>query len=259
MDKMSKKIVMLCSDCFSTVTLYNYLKKDFVIDKIILEEPMRGMALAKRRIKKLGWIKVAGQVLFSVMIVPLLKMASNSRVRQIKKQYAFDETPLPIDKKVYFGSVNEEACLNFFKQENPDLVIVNGTRIISKKILEATSATFINMHTGITPAYRGVHGGYWAMVQNDKENCGVTIHLVDKGIDTGGILYQGIIPVQSNDNYYTYPFIQFGEGFPLIRKGLQDVLNNKMVIKKTDDRKSALWYHPTIWQYLYLRIFKGKK
>ena len=42
------------------------------------------------------------------------------------------------------------------------------------------------MHAGITPQYRGVHGGYWAVVNNDPEHCGVTIHFVDKGIDTGG-------------------------------------------------------------------------
>lgn len=256
---MNKKIVMLCSDCFSTVTLYNYVSRYHSIDRVITEEPMRGMALAKRRIKKMGFLKVAGQIMFSVAIVPLIRMWSRKRLKEINEIYGFDETPVPLEKKVHFSTVNDEESIALLKELNPDIVIVNGTRIISKKVLESTGAVFINMHTGITPKYRGVHGGYWAVVNNDAENCGVTIHLVDKGIDTGDILYQSVIPVTSKDNYYTYPFLQFGEGIPLIKKTVDDIAVNKLTVAQSRTAESALWTHPTVWQYLYLRIVKGKK
>ncbi len=256
---MDKKIVMLCSDCFSTVTLYNYISRYHTIEKIITEEPMRGMALAKRRIKKLGFFRVTGQIMFSVMVVPFIRLFSKERVRQLIAQYQFDETPVPAEKKIHFSSVNDEDCIALLKEINPDVVIVNGTRIISKKVLESTKAVFINMHTGITPKYRGVHGGYWAVANNDIANCGVTIHLVDKGIDTGGILYQASIQVTSDDNYSTYPYLQFGEGIPLMYKAVEDILHNRINVVQSRTAESALWYHPGIWKYLYLRIFKGKK
>lgn len=142
---------------------------------------------------------------------------------------------------------------------NPDIVLVNGTRIISSKVLGSTNAVFINMHTGITPKYRGVHGGYWALANNDKENCGVTIHIVDKGVDTGGILYQTTIPLTAKDNFITYPYLQFGEGLPLMKKAIDDIAINKVVVMKPETTESKLWYHPTIWQYLFKRILKGKK
>jgi methionyl-tRNA formyltransferase len=44
------------------------------------------------------------------------------------------------------------------------------------------------VHAGITPRYRGTHGGYWVLLNNDPGHCGVTIHLVDPGIDTGSIV-----------------------------------------------------------------------
>jgi hypothetical protein len=44
-------------------------------------------------------------------------------------------------------------------------------------------ALFINTHTGITLQYR-VHGAYWVLVSNDKENCGVIVDKLDQGIDT---------------------------------------------------------------------------
>jgi methionyl-tRNA formyltransferase len=250
---------MLCSDCFSTVTLYNYISRYHTIDKVITEEPMRGLALVRRRLKRLGIIRVTGQVLFSAIIVPCIRALSKNRIKQIKKKYKFDETPIPAQKKAHFTSVNDEGCMVLLKQLNPDVVIVNGTRIISKKILDSTKAIFINMHTGITPKYRGVHGGYWAVVNNDFANCGVTVHLVDKGIDTGGVLYQSLITIARKDNYVTYPYLQFGEGIPLMYKAVEDIINNKITVVESLSNESALWYHPTIWQYLYLRIFKAKK
>src|SRR5690606_24425483 len=90
-------------------------------------------------------------------------------------------------------SVNATQCIDLVQKIEPDIVVVNGTRIISKKVLDAVPVSFINTHVGITPKYRGVHGAYWALACGDTDNCGVTVHLVDKGIDTGGILKQAVI------------------------------------------------------------------
>ena len=114
------------------------------------------------------------------------------------------------------------------------------------------------MHVGITPKYRGVHGGYWALVKNDSENCGVTIHFVDAGIDTGEVIFQQRITVTNKDNFVTYPLLQLSEGIPYMKKALQDIIKGQIVTKK-NPQESFLWYHPTIWQYLYHRVINGKK
>ena len=256
---MNKRIVMLCSDCFSTTALYNYISRFYPIQNVIIENPLRGSVLAKKRLKKLGFIKVAGQVLFSIAIVNFLKLSSKKRVKEIKRFFNVDESVIPDTKKINIFSVNDEKCITILKEINPDIVLVNGTRIISKRLLENSNAYFINMHAGITPMYRGVHGGYWAMVNKDSEHCGVTIHLVDKGIDTGKILYQSKITVNRQDNFFTYPFLQFGEGIPLVKKVIDDISENNLKPKTISGTFSKLWYHPTIWQYLYYRIFKKIK
>jgi folate-dependent phosphoribosylglycinamide formyltransferase PurN len=256
---MSKKIILLCSDCFSTVAEYNYLKKYFNFDALIVEQPVGKKQLIKRRIKKLGFFKVAGQVLFSLLIVPVLNKTSGKRIAAIKKLYKFDETPLDKTKIINVSSVNDIKCIDELKRLSPDIVIVNGTRIISKNVLDAVKAVFINMHTGITPQYRGVHGGYWAMVNNDAAHFGVTVHLVDKGIDTGNILYQATAAPCSKDNFITYPFLQFGEGIPLVKKAIDDVIQNKLNPMPYVSTNSKLWSHPSLWQYLSNRIFRSIK
>lgn len=256
---MNKKIILLCTECYSTTALYNYLDKDYPIAALITEEPLRGMALAKRRFKRLGFFRVCGQIAFSLLIVPLLNLFSKKRIQEIKKFYSFDLSSIPKEKFTHFQTVNEEGCILLLEKMKPDIVIVNGTRIISKKLLDRCNAVFINIHAGITPQYRGVHGGYWAVVNNDPEHCGVTIHLVDKGIDTGGVLYQNKLALNHQDNFTTYPYLQLGEGLPLLKKAVEDVVYGKLKPEITSTALSNLWYHPTIWQYLYYWLFKNKK
>ena len=138
-------------------------------------------------------------------------------------------------------------------------MVVNGTRIISEKVLNAVNSFFINTHTGITPKYRGVHGAYWALTQDDMENCGVTVHLVDKGIDTGDILYQTTIKITEEDNFNTYPYLQVLEAIPLMLKALDDIIKGTVKIISRKDLESKLWTHPTIFEYLQYRMTKGIK
>jgi methionyl-tRNA formyltransferase len=117
---------------------------------------------------------------------------------------------------------------------------------------------FINTHAGITPKYRGVHGGYWALVNGAAGDCGVTIHFVDKGIDTGQVISQHLIKPGSSDNFTTYPLLQLGTALPELVKAIRAVLDGKLQGMKATG-ESRLWHHPTIWSYFYFRFFKGVK
>jgi methionyl-tRNA formyltransferase len=138
------------------------------------------------------------------------------------------------------------------------VVVVNGTRIISKHILESCNAVFINTHAGITPRYRGTHGGYWALTENNLANCGVTVHLVDPGIDTGSILGQATFEPVESSNFTTYPYMQLAKGLPLLAKAVDDVLHGCLKPLKREDLDSKLWHHPTAWGYLFHRWFGSK-
>jgi folate-dependent phosphoribosylglycinamide formyltransferase PurN len=252
-----EKIVILAGDTDTSRIMFNGLKNDFNIIKVIQEKPESTMIFMGRRIKRLGWVKVIGQISF-MLFNKLFKKTSNWRIEQIKQTFNLDSNNYPEDILEEVESVNSKKVIQKLKNIHPDVVIVNGTRIISEKMLKAISAPFINTHTGITPKYRGVHGGYWALAQQDPENCGVTIHLVDRGIDTGGILYQAKIKPDSKDNFNTYPYLQYAKAIPLMRKAIADILKNRIAVH-SNQLDSQLWYHPTIFEYLKYRIFGGIK
>ncbi len=249
---------MLAGKGTATTYMYNGLKNDFEILKVVVEEPVARKQFIKRRIKNLGIWKVFGQLLFQVGYVPILTKFSQGRITQLIEETGLSDQAIPEAKILSVNSINAKASLELLKELQPDILIVQGTRIISKKILNSVNGVFINTHAGITPKYRGVHGGYWAMANKDAEHCGVTVHLVDPGIDTGGILFQDTIDVTSKDNFATYTYHQAAVGIALMKKALtaasRDILGTIQ-----GPKESKLYYHPTLWKYLYLRIFKGVK
>lgn len=256
MDK--KKLVMLAGKGASTNILYNSLKEEYEILAILLEEPVPVIQFLKKRIKKLGAGKVAGQILFQLSIAKYLQWSSLRRRKEILQNFGLDESPLPVKEIIHLKSINDSETVSILQKLKPDLVVVNGTRIISENILNSIPVNFLNIHAGITPKYRNVHGAYWANVNNDLENCGVTVHLVDKGIDTGKIIYQGKIEITNKDNFSTYPLLQLGEGIIFLKKAIRDIFKDDVVFF-TNNSESKLWHHPTFWQYLYHRIVHNKK
>jgi hypothetical protein len=71
-----RKLILLARNGASTRILYKSLKNDFEIGAIIVEKPVSAKEFIKKRVKKLGLAKVAGQVLFQFSIAPILRLIS---------------------------------------------------------------------------------------------------------------------------------------------------------------------------------------
>jgi folate-dependent phosphoribosylglycinamide formyltransferase PurN len=245
------KIVLLAGNSKSTFYLYNKLNKTYPVDYVLIEQQESIFKLIKARVKKFGLIKVINQLLFQTIIVFLLHLFSRSRIQKIKTEFELVGDIIPADKLIYIKSVNSAECLKYLLEIQPDLIIVNGTRIIRKEILHNISSLFINIHVGITPEYRGVHGAYWALVNHDLKNCGVTVHKVDEGIDTGDLILQHTIKVTNKDNFITYPYLQIGIGINLIENTIKQLQNNTLKFYKKEMVKSSLYTHPTLTEYIF--------
>ena len=73
--------------------------------------------------------------------------------------------------------------------EKFDLIICFGYRkIIKKKILSKVKRPILNLHPSYLPFNRGAYPNYFSFYYNTKK--GVTIHEIDKNLDTGPIIFQ---------------------------------------------------------------------
>ena len=255
----NKKIVLLAGEGQSTNIVFNSVNKKFGVYLTIIEEKENTKLFLKRRIKKLGFFTVIGQIFFQIFIAIPLALLSRKRQSEIIHKKLLDITDIPSEKITNVTSVNSKTTIKLLLDINPDIIVVNGTRIISKKVLSVVNCKFINIHAGITPKYRGVHGTYWALVNNDLENSGVTVHFVDEGIDTGNIIDQITVFPTKKDNFSTYPLLQLSEGIKMLNKALENFYEKKLIAKHGKEMQSALWYHPTLWKYIFYRIVKGIK
>lgn len=254
--EQSLKIILLGGTDDATRIVYHALN-DFQWDIIpVIELPPSRKKMLRSRLKRLGWVTVLGQLLFQTAGTAFLRWESRRRRAEIHHSLQLDSRPIPNYYRV--TSVNDEQTRILLQEIQPDIVIVNGTRIIGRKTLHATEAPFVNTHVGITPKYRGVHGGYWALVNGDSINCGVTVHLLDEGIDTGNILYQAKVTPTNTDNFATYPLLQLAGGIKLLHQVLLDMESGGLT-PRSSAGESKLYYHPTLGQYLYYRWFKGVK
>jgi folate-dependent phosphoribosylglycinamide formyltransferase PurN len=255
----AKKIILLGRADKQTAILYHSLASEFLITGVVVENGESRLEFVKRRVKRLGWQKTMGQVAFRLLLMPYLRATSRGRVREIIRESGLDASPIPKNKLIKVRSVNADETIKALQDLKPDVIIVSGTRIISARVLSSTTAVFINMHAGITPMYRGAHGGYWALVQKDRDACGVTVHEVDAGIDTGRILGQVRIAPNGRDNFATYGFLQIASGLTLLKKAVCEACEGQLQPAPAPTGKSHLWTHPTLAEYVYHRVRSGVK
>jgi methionyl-tRNA formyltransferase len=73
--------------------------------------------------------------------------------------------------------------------DEANAVIVFGSSYVREPLITKLIAKkSINIHTGISPQYRGVDCNFWALFDNNPQFVGATIHFLDRGLDSGDIL-----------------------------------------------------------------------
>jgi len=251
------RIVLLAGPGEATNIVYHYLAERFADVVVVMERPVSRITLARRRARRLGWATVAGQVAFITVVMPVLRRSSRRRVRDILTGSGLEVGDIPSVRPVV--SVNDRATPLLLRELAPAVVVINGTRIIADSTLSAVSCPFINIHAGITPRYRGVHGGYWALAEGRPDLAGTTVHLVDTGIDTGGVLARAYFDATPADSIATYPYRHLADGLPLLAEQVGRVLSGEVLQGEPAGHaphgdESRLRWHPTMWGYVWTRL-----
>lgn len=77
----------------------------------------------------------------------------------------------------------------------PDLIVTAAYgRLLPASILGIPPLGCLNVHASLLPAYRGAAPIQWSIIRGERET-GVTIMLMDEGMDTGDILLQRSVPI----------------------------------------------------------------
>ena len=86
--------------------------------------------------------------------------------------------------------VKDQSFLEIFHELNPEMVVVAAFgQILPKDIIDFPPLKCLNIHPSLLPKYRGAAPINWAIIRGETKT-GVTIMLMDEGMDSGDILLQ---------------------------------------------------------------------
>ena len=186
--------------------------------------------------------------------------------------YNSDQTSL-IDK-IKFHKKNwsvkqtqKKIDINTAKKFN-SIISFGYRHIIDQNIIDNLKYPIINLHISFLPYNRGAHPNFWSFAKNTPS--GITIHQVDRGIDTGKIIYQKQIDFELLKNKQTLTFsktynVLKNEIENLFLDNIDDIINQeinstKQIGKGSYHNKKDLPKLLKTWeQNIYQTVLKYKK
>lgn len=97
----------------------------------------------------------------------------------------------------------EEEITAAIQQYQPNIgIMMTFPYLLPKAVLQLPPKGFINFHYGLLPQCRGPQPILRHLLNNDTHT-GITVHVVDEGVDTGGIIIQEKITIDDSDTYGT--------------------------------------------------------
>jgi phosphoribosylglycinamide formyltransferase-1 len=99
------------------------------------------------------------------------------------------------DRRAFDAALVEEL-----RSRGVEIVVLAGfMRLITEVLLDAFPWRIVNVHPALLPAFPGVHAQKQALDYGVRI-AGCTVHLVDRGTDTGPIIAQAAVPILEGDD-----------------------------------------------------------
>jgi methionyl-tRNA formyltransferase len=219
------------------------LRTIWSLDRIKGELTRDGVRLLQKVNKKL----IVGESVYDreaqPTIVDLARQVSlpGKNLRDLADQY---QIPLLTVK-----DHNEKKAEEALKSVAPDAIIFTGGGLIRKNILDIPKIGVVNCHSGILPEYRGMDVVEWPILTDPRSlKMGLTLHLMEKGVDTGPILLQRTIEPKAGDSFSSYRTRLEPAMVDIMLEGIRG-LRDKIVAYRLQEKTSGKQYfvmHPRI-------------
>ncbi len=217
---MSKRIAILTRYGFSGPYVANKIlenKKDLV--GIVIESAKNSTCnKAKPEKKKMSFLQKVKAWGISYLVNAVFTKAFRSKyeLRHILGWFLERITSRSKERKFFFfrdivkryktpvylmDDLNSQDSVDLLKNLSPDIIIICGTSILQRHVLETARLAAINIHSSMLPKYRGSKAEFWTIYNNDLDHLGVTIHFATKALDAGDIILQEKVYIEPKDNF----------------------------------------------------------
>lgn len=164
------------------------------------------------------------------------------------------------------SNVNDPYAVAFVRDHAPDVVCVNGTNLLRAPMLDLIPEIplgIVNLHTGLSPYARGGNCNLFMLLEGRPELVGVTIHHIDRGIDSGDIVRTARPELSPTDTFETIRTLVWRLGIDLLVESIADLAAGRArrVKQWTDGtlflRRTGYRYSPRVRVRANRRLRKG--
>jgi methionyl-tRNA formyltransferase len=143
----------------------------------------------------------------------------------------------------YTRGTNSKMTLNSLKTLSPDLLILGQTGIIKKALLDIPTIGTLNAHPGILPFYRGVDCARWAIINNEFNKVGATVHWVNEGVDTGNIIAREYYSFSGNETMEMLSKHLYDLSISLLIKVILGIQDGTIPVGEAQSKADGIQYY----------------
>jgi methionyl-tRNA formyltransferase len=150
----------------------------------------------------------------------ILLLSNNDNVKLLKDR---------LDKDYEVVLYHDKITSEYINKLNPDIVIsYNYSHIVKEDVIDLLGDRIINLHCSLLPWNKGASPNIWSFIENTPK--GVTIHVLEKGLDTGRILLQEEVSFDEDAETLATSYNKLQETIvDLLCSNLEDILAGNIV------------------------------
>jgi methionyl-tRNA formyltransferase len=211
-------------------------KKLHEIKAVVISSPMGKKSLWKLASQMFNFYGLIDFIRVGLKYVYVKFMGKKSIINHgsnVRKTYTVRQLAHAYGLNVIERSdINSVDFINHMREYEPDLFISVASPIIFKEsLISLPRLDCINIHNAPLPKYRGMLPNFWQLY-NEEANSGITVHRINKGIDTGDIIEQQFIPIGPEETLHELIVKTKKEGARIIQKVIDDYRRGHIHYKK---------------------------
>jgi len=264
--KDNLRVLIMCCDGLYQRYLINRVKKEFNLVGVIFHATPNAKGNLFKRIARYRNPIDLLTYLQARILIPYYE----SLALPLVKRLFFENgcAPLPPNSVpiCHVGNVNAPEAVKFVHDLAPDIICVNGTNLLREPMLNLIPTIpfgIINLHTGLSPYARGGNCNLFVLLEGHPELVGITIHHIDKGIDSGDIIITARPEMEPTDNYEMIDAKTFRLGIDLMLVAIHQLIEGRAErVKQWEEgrlflRRTGYVYYPYLRVKVNLLLKKG--
>ncbi len=135
----------------------------------------------------------------NIQVECVVSNVKDSKVLERAGKYGIDT--LVCSREDFYSS---HKVINYLKNKNISHIVLAGFLwLVPENLVQSYEGKIVNIHPALLPKYggKGMYGMHVhkAVIENNEEKTGITIHHVNPKYDEGNIIFQATCPVKENE------------------------------------------------------------